>query len=70
MKLLSLYINLIWKKEALDHFNKNSGKMMDELELKEERNMLDVIMLVTLAVCCGLVALLVHWCKKQVESDE
>ncbi len=32
--------------------------------------MLDVIMLAVLAACCGLVALLVYWCQKQVDSDE
>lgn len=32
--------------------------------------MLDLIMVATLAVCCGLVYLLVHWCHKQVDSNE
>jgi len=31
---------------------------------------LDLIMVATLAVCCGLVYLLVHWCHKQVDSNE
>lgn len=32
--------------------------------------MLDIIMLAVLATCCGVVALLIRWCRKQVDSDE
>jgi hypothetical protein len=32
--------------------------------------MLDIVMLAVLTVCCGSIALLIHWCRKQVDSDE
>ncbi len=32
--------------------------------------MMDFIMIVILAGCVGLIALLVLWCQKQVESNE
>lgn len=32
--------------------------------------MLDLMMIGTLAVSCGLLVLLVGWCKKQVDSNE
>ena len=32
--------------------------------------MLDLLMLAILAVCVGLVGLLIHWCHKQVDSDQ
>lgn len=32
--------------------------------------MLDLIMLAVLAISCGLVGLLIHWCGKQVDSNE
>lgn len=32
--------------------------------------MLDIAMLATMAACCGLVALLVRWCRAQVDSEE
>ena len=32
--------------------------------------MLDIAMVAILAICFGLVNLLVHWCKKQVDSNE
>lgn len=32
--------------------------------------MLDVLMLAILAVSVGLVGLLIHWCAKQVDSQE
>ena len=42
--------------------------------MKEKRKggsqMLDLLMLATLAVSCGLVYLLIRWCQKQVDSNE
>lgn len=32
--------------------------------------MLDIAMVAILVICFGLVNLLVHWCKKQVDSNE
>lgn len=32
--------------------------------------MLDLAMVVILIICFGLVNLLVHWCKKQADSNE
>lgn len=32
--------------------------------------MLDIIMLAVLAACCGSIALLVYWCRKQVDLEE
>lgn len=32
--------------------------------------MLDLAMVVILIICFGLVNLLVHWCKKQMDSNE
>ncbi len=32
--------------------------------------MLDIIMLAVLAGSCGLIYLLIKWCKKQVESND
>ena len=37
---------------------------------KEGTKKLDLIMVATLVACCGLVYLLVHWCHKQVDSNE
>ena len=32
--------------------------------------MMDLMMLGTLAVCVGLVALLIRWCQKQLDKNE
>ena len=31
--------------------------------------MLDIWMLLLLGACCGTIALLIHWCQKQVETN-
>lgn len=31
--------------------------------------MLDIIMLAVLAACCGVIALLIHWCQRQIEQE-
>ncbi len=40
--------------------------------MKKEENkfMMDLLMLAILAVSFGLVGLLIHWCRKQVDANE
>lgn len=35
-----------------------------------EMILLDAVMLAVLGGCCGLLVLLMRWCKKQVDSNE
>ena len=32
--------------------------------------MLDIWMLLLLGACCGSIALLIHWCQKQVDQND
>lgn len=44
--------------------------MLEDIKQKEETDMLDIIMVAVLAACCGSIALLIHWCQKQVDQEE
>ena len=37
---------------------------------RRNKRMLDIIMLAILGASCGLIALLIYWCRRQVESND